>query len=125
MALVDRIFGSTPTRLVSQFGISATYIKASQSETYDPMTGTVSGLATEIAIKMTVSKIVRTGPASGMDKTMVEVLIPASYLGNYIPQSRDAVRFSFDGVQVVARVIPRESYRGDSPILHSVNLEVS
>lgn len=125
MALVDDIFSSIPGPLISQFGVNATYIKASQNETYNPLTGTVSGATTEIAIKMTISKIARSGPVSGMDKTMAEVLVPASLLGDYIPQSRDAIRFNVDGKPVVARVIPKETYRGDRPILHSLNLEIS
>lgn len=125
MGLVDDIFSSIPTPLISQFGVDATYVKASQNETYNPMTGKVSGSPTEISIKMSISKIVKSGPENSVDKTMVEVLIPASFLGDYIPQSRDSVKFGFNGVLTSARVIPKESYRGDRPILHSVNLEIS
>jgi len=125
MSLVDDIFSSIPAPLISQFGVSATYIKASQSQTYNPETGTVSGYATEIPIKISLSSLKPEEVQGLYQQTDVKILIAASSLSGYFPQTTDSVRYTQNGAQRTAKIIGIESYRGDNAIMHSVVARLS
>lgn len=134
MALTDGIFSSIPGPLISQFGINATYVKASQNQTYNPNTGTVSGSSTEIAVKIVLVDL-KPEEAQGMysaqnttnyqQQSNVKILIAASSLGSYYPQVTDSIKYSQDGKTRTAKIVSISSYRGDSPIMHSVIARLS
>lgn len=120
MSLADRVFGKIPGPLIAQWGISATYIKTSQNQQYDPYTGAVLGCEEEVSIKMLPTQL-RPEEVQGLyQMTDVKMLISASSLGSYYPRTTDSVRYLQDGVQRTAKIIGMMSYRGDSPILHVV-----
>jgi hypothetical protein len=126
MALTDGIFSSIPGPLISQFGIDATYVKASQNETYNPNTGLVSGSASEIAIKIVITDLKPeeiTNFAS--QQSTVKILIAASSLGSYYPKITDSIKYSQDGKTRTAEIVSISNYRGDSPIMHSVIARLS
>ena len=125
MSLVDDIFSSIPGPLITQFGISATYIKASASSAYDPTTGTVSGTATEIAVKIVISELKPEEVQGLYQQTDVKIIFAADALSGYYPQTTDSIRYVQNSVNRTAKIIGMYSYRGDSPIMHSVVARLS
>jgi hypothetical protein len=118
MSLVDQVFGGIPGPLIAQWGISATYFKASPNRQYDPETGTVFGCDQEIPIKIVVTQL-RPEEVQGLyQMTDVKMIIAASSLGSYYPQTTDSIGYMQNGVKRTAKIIGMLSYRGDSPILH-------
>jgi hypothetical protein len=125
MSLVDDIFSSIPGPLITQFGINATYIKASASSAYDPTTGTVSGTATEIAVKIVISELKPEEVQGLYQQTDVKIIFAADALSGYYPQTTDSIRYVQNSVNRTAKIIGMYSYRGDSPIMHSVVARLS
>ena len=125
MVLTDSIFSSIPGPLISQFGINATYVKASQNQTYNPNTGTVSGSATELPIKIVITELKPEEMQGLYQQTDVKILISADSLPNYFPQTTDSVKYSQGGVTRTAKIIGMFSYRGDNAIMHSVVARLS
>lgn len=134
MALTDGIFSSIPGPLISQFGINATYVKASQNETYNPNTGVVSGSAVEVPVKIVITEL-KPEEMNGLmfqqnspnlyQQSTVKILIAASSLGGYYPRVTDSIKYSQDGKTRTAKIVAINSYRGDSPIMHSVIARLS
>lgn len=124
MALTDSIFSSIPGPLISQFGINATYVKASQNQTYNPVTGTVLGVATEVAIKIVIADL-KPEEVSDAQQAMVKIIFAATSLGSYYPRVSDSVKYSQDGRTRVAEIVSISNYRGDNPIMHSVVARLS
>jgi hypothetical protein len=120
MALVDNIFSSIPGPLISQFGIDATYVKASQSQTYNPETGAVMGYSSEIPIKIVISELKPEETQGVYQQTDVKIIFAANALSGYYPQTTDSIRYSQNGSSRTAKIIGMFSYRGDNPIMHSV-----
>lgn len=134
MALTDGIFSSIPGPLISQFGINATYVKASQNETYNPNTGTVSGSSVEVPVKIVIAdlkpeemngSIFQQNSPNLYQQSTVKILIAASSLGSYYPRVTDSIKYSQDGKTRTAKIVAINSYRGDSPIMHSVIARLS
>lgn len=125
MSLVDQVFGGIPEPLISQWGFTATYIKQSQNQRYDPETGTVIGCSEEIPVKIVPMQL-RPEEVQGLyQMTDVKILIAASSLGDYYPQTTDSIRYMQSGVQRTARIIGMMSYRGEQSILHVVVARLS
>lgn len=120
MSLVDQVFGGIPGPLISQWGISATYVKASQNQQYDPATGTVSGCGEEVSIKIVPTQLRPEEVQGQFQLTDVKILISASSLGDYYPRTTDSIKYFQDGRERTAKIVGMMSYRGDSPILHVV-----
>lgn len=125
MALTDSIFSSIPGPLISQLGINATYVKASQNQTYNPNTGTVSGSSTEIPVKIVITELKPEEMQGLYQQTDVKVLISADSLPNYFPQTTDSIKYLQGGVTRTAKIIGMFSYRGDNAIMHSVIARLS
>ena len=125
MSLVDQVFGSIPGPLIAQWGISATYIKSSQNQQYDPATGTVSGCEEEVPMKIVPTQLRPEEVQGQFQLTDVKILISASSLGDYYPRITDSIKYFQDGRERTAKVIGMMSYRGDSPILHVVVARLS
>jgi hypothetical protein len=125
MALVDDIFSTIPGPLIEQFGIAATYLKASSNESYNPETGTVLGVPAKISVKVIVAYL-KAKEIDGMyQHGDMKILIPANYLGGYYPQTTDSIAYLQNGRTRTARIIDPISYRGDNPILHVVIARVN
>jgi hypothetical protein len=125
MSLVDDIFSLIPGPLITQFGIDATYIKANASPTYNPITGIVSGAATEIAVKIVISELKPEEMQGLYQQTDVKIIFAADALSGYYPQTTDSIRYVQNGVNRTAKIVGMYSYRGDSPIMHSVVARLS
>ena len=125
MSLVDDVFGSLPGPLIDQWGISAVYIKASQSQSYDPQSGVVLGTSTEIPIKALPTRLTAKEKEGFYQQRVIKFIIPATYLGSYYPQSTDSIRYTEAGVTRTAKIVDQSHYRGDNPIMHTVIAKVS
>ena len=125
MSLVDDVFGSLPQPLIDQWGIDAVYIKASQHQNYDPESGTVLGISSEIPIRALITIIKGKEQEGFYQQRMVKFMIPASYFNGYYPKTTDSIRYAEDGVQRTAKICDPKQYRGDSPIMHILIGEVS
>lgn len=132
MSLVDDIFSSIPAPLITQFGVDVTYIKASENQSYDPNTGTISGSSVEIPIKAVIAELKPEELQGAYQQTDVKFIIAASSLGDYYPQMTDSIRYLQAGKTRTAKIIGQGStdrgnfsYRGDNPILHVVFARLS
>ena len=124
MALVDSIFSSIPGPLINQFGISATYIKVSQSQTYDPNTGTVSSSFAEIPVKIIIQAL-KLQETEGKQESSVKIILSAAELGEYYPGIADSIRYTQNGRINTLEITSIESYRGDRPVMHTLIGKVS
>lgn len=120
MSLVDDIFSSIPAPLITQFGIDATYLKSSGQAIYTPETGAVSNPIVEIPIKVVISELKPEEMQGLYQQTDVKIIIAASALSGYFPQTTDSIRYLQNGVSRTAKIVGMFSYRGDNAIMHSV-----
>jgi hypothetical protein len=125
MSLVDQVFSGIPGPLIRQWGISATYVKASANQQYDPQTGTVLGCEQRIPVKIVIASLRPEEVLNAYQATDVKILISADSLGDYYPQITDSVEYLQRGKKRVAKIIGMMSYRGDGPILHVVIARLS
>lgn len=124
MSLVDDIFGSIPGPLIDQWGISVVYIKASENQSYDPESGIVMGVNSEIPAKAIISEITPEEAEGFYQEGMVKFLMAASYLGSYYPRITDSIRYMQGGVSRTAKIVKPMPYRGDGPIMYSIFAKV-
>tara|TARA_R100001480_G_scaffold23948_1_gene34182 strand:+ start:332 stop:709 length:378 start_codon:yes stop_codon:yes gene_type:complete len=124
MAAIDNIFGSIPAQVLSQFGQDITYIKTTTPRTYNPTTGAVTGSDTNVTVKGVISVINSSENDGTMQSTNVRVLIGANELGDYYPTQADRVQYTQSGSTVEGKIISVTTYRGDSPVYHSLSVKV-
>tara|TARA_B100001287_G_scaffold267871_1_gene263519 strand:- start:142 stop:519 length:378 start_codon:yes stop_codon:yes gene_type:complete len=124
MAAIDDIFGSIPAQVLSQFGQDITYIKTTTPRTYNPTTGAVTGSDTNVTVKGVISVINSSEDDGTMQSTNVRVLIGANELGNYYPTQADRVQYTQAGSTVEGKIISVTTYRGDSPVYHSLSVRI-
>ena len=124
MAAIDNIFGSIPAQVLSQFGQDITYIKTTTPRTYNPTTGAVTGSDTNVSVKGIISVINSSEDDGTMQSTNVRVLIGANELGDYYPTQADRVQYTQSGSTVEGKIISVTTYRGDSPVYHSLSVKV-
>lgn len=120
MSLVDATFAAVPAPLLRSWGQDLTYIKASQNETYDPNTGTVSGCETEIPVKAIITRLNPRESDGLYQTTDLKIILGSDELGTYYPSERDSVQYQEAGATRRAKIIAITSYRGDNPILHTL-----
>jgi len=124
MAAIDDIFGSIPAQVLSQFGQDITYIKTTTPRTYNPTTGAVTGSDTNVTVKGVISQV-NSGETEGvLQGTNVTVLIGASELGDYYPTQADRIQYPRSGSTVEGKIISVTTYRGDSPVYHSLSVRI-
>jgi len=124
MAAIDDIFGSIPAQVLSQFGQDITYIKTTTPRTYNPTTGAVTGSDTNVTVKGIISVINSSENDGTMQSTNVRVLIGANELGNYYPTQADRVQYTQSGSTVEGKITSVTTYRGDSPVYHSLSVRI-
>jgi hypothetical protein len=125
MSLVDVVFGSLPKPLIDQWGIDIVYLKASEHQNYDPVSGTVLGIVSEIPARALIVELTPKEREGFYQQRVVKFMLPAVYLGSYYPQSTDSIRYAEAGVFRTAKIVDQEQYRGDSPIMHALIARVS
>lgn len=120
MALLDTTFAPIPPAILADWGIPITYVKTATPRTYDPTTGTVNGADTTVAVKGLISSISSRESEGLYQTTDLKVIIGASELGTYYPTEADRIRYTQAGATREAKILAVTSYRGDSPIMHTL-----
>lgn len=120
MALLDTTFAPIPPSVLADWGILITYVKTATPRTYDPTTGTVTGADTTVAVKGLISNISSRESEGLYQTTDLKVIIGASELGTYYPTEADRIRYTQAGSTREAKILSINTYRGDSPIMHTL-----
>ncbi len=120
MALIDTIFQPIPVSLLADFGQNVTYIKAGTTETYNPVTGSITSTETSTTVRAFIGKIEPKEFEGFYQTTDLKVIIGTSELGTYYPTIRDRIQYTEAGTTKVARIIDINTYRGDNPVLHTL-----
>tara|TARA_R100001460_G_scaffold22698_6_gene46106 strand:- start:465 stop:842 length:378 start_codon:yes stop_codon:yes gene_type:complete len=122
MALIDEVFAKVPERVLKDWGVDMTYVKAAASEVYDPTTGTISGTETSVELKGVILRMDPKELNGNSQSNELKVIIGNSELGDYYPNVRDRMRYTEAGTTREARVVNVESYRGDNAVMHNLIL---
>jgi len=120
MALLDTIFAPIPPSVLADWGIPITYVKTSTPRTYNPTTGAVTGADTTVTVQALISNISSRESEGLYQTTDLKVIIGASELGTYYPTEADRIRYTQAGATREAKILAVTSYRGNSPIMHTL-----
>jgi hypothetical protein len=120
MSQIDSTFAAIPAPLLAKWGQDITYLKTSQSRSYDPTTGVVSGYDTSVSLKAVISPVNSRESEGLYQATDIKVIMGTTELGTYYPTEQDRIRYLQDGITREAKIISIRSYRGDNPVLHTV-----
>ena len=120
MGLIDTTFGSIPASILNDWGQTITYIKTVTPRTYNPTTGAITGTDTNVSIKAVITRINPRESEGLYQTTDLKVIIGAAELGSYYPTEADRIQYSQDGITREAKIIAITSYRGDSPVMHTL-----
>ena len=120
MSQIDSTFAAIPAPLLAKWGQDITYLKTSQSRSYNPTTGAVSGSDTSVLLKAVISPVNSRESEGLYQATDIKVIMGTTELGTYYPTEQDRIRYLQDGITREAKIISIRSYRGDNPVLHTV-----
>ena len=120
MSQSDSTFAGIPAPILAKWGHDITYLKTSQSRTYDPTTGAVSGYDVAVTVKAVISPVNSRESEGLYQSTDIKVIIGSAELGAYYPTEQDRLRYVQDGVTREAKIVSIRSYRGDNPVLHTI-----
>jgi hypothetical protein len=120
MSQIDSTFAGIPAPILAKWGHDITYLKTSQSRTYNPTTGAVSGYDVAVTIKAVISPVNSRESEGLYQSTDIKVIFGSAELGAYYPTEQDRLRYVQDGVTREAKIVSIRSYRGDNPVLHTV-----
>lgn len=120
MGLIDTTFGSIPTSILGDWGQTITYIKTVTPRTYNPTTGAITGTDTNVSVKAVITRINPRESEGLYQTTDLKVIIGAAELGSYYPTEADRIQYTQDSVTREAKIIAITSYRGDSPVMHTL-----
>lgn len=120
MSLIDTTFAPIPGPLLADWGQNVTYIKAAQTETYNPTTGTVYGAETSLTVRAIITQVNPEEFDSTYQTTDLRVIIGNTELGTYVPSIRDRIEYTENGSVKTARIINTKTIRGDAPIYHNI-----
>jgi hypothetical protein len=120
MALIDDTFGDIPTKILADWGRNLTYVKTTTPRSYDPTTGAVTGADTEVTIKAIIARLTPREADGLYQTTDLKILLGAAELGDYYPTQADRIKYTEAGANREAKIIDVLSYRGDSPVYHTL-----
>lgn len=120
MSLIDTTFANIPAPLISKWGSDITYIKTNPARSYNPTTGAITGSDTTVTLKGIISRVNPREYEGLYQATDLKVIIGNTELGSYYPSELDRLQYTQDGVTREAKILNVTSYRGDSPILHTI-----
>jgi hypothetical protein len=120
MSQIDSTFAGIPAPILAKWGHDITYLKTSQSRTYDPNTGAISGYDTPVTVKAVISRVNPREYEGLYQATDIKVIMGTEELGSYYPSALDRLQYQQDGATREAKIISVTSYRGETPILHTV-----
>ena len=120
MSLVDDTFGPIPASVLADWGQNVTYIKTATPRTYDPTTGNVTGADTTVTVKAFIARVNPRESEGLYQTTDIKFIFGSAELGTYYPTEADRIQYTQAGVTREAKIISINTYRGDSPVLHTV-----
>lgn len=120
MGLIDTTFGSIPASILNDWGQTITYIKTVTPRTYNPTTGAITGTDTNVSVKAVITRVNPRESEGLYQTTDLKVIIGAAELGSYYPTEADRIQYTQDSVTREAKIIAITSYRGDSPVMHTL-----
>ena len=120
MSQVDTVFQPIPGPLLQQWGQDATYIKFSATDTYVPSRGEVLNTSVRITVRVLVTQLKPEEFDSTYQTTDIKMLLGNTELGAYTPSVRDQIEYTDNGTIRTARIINVKTYKGESPILHTL-----
>jgi len=120
MSQIDTVFSALPGPLLRQWGQDATYIKFSATDTYVPSRGEVLNTSVRITVRVLVTQLKPEEFDSTYQTTDIKMLLGNTELGAYTPSVRDQIEYTDNGTIRTARIINVKTYKGESPILHTL-----
>ena len=120
MGLIDDTFAPIPTSLLADWGQNITYIKTTTPRIYDPTSGSVNGADVSVTVKAVITRVTPRESEGLYQATDVKFIFGSDELGTYYPTEADRIQYTQAGVTREAKIINITSYRGDSPILHTI-----
>ena len=120
MSQIDSTFAGIPAPILAKWGHTITYIKTNPARSYNPTTGAITGTDTNVSLKAVISRVNPREYEGLYQATDIKVIMGTEELGSYYPSERDRIQYQQDGVTREAKIITVTSYRGESPILHTV-----
>lgn len=120
MSQIDSTFAGIPAPILAKWGHTITYIKTNPARSYNPTTGAISGSDTNVSLKAVISRVNPREYEGLYQATDIKVIMGTEELGSYYPSELDRIQYQQDGVTREAKIITVTSYRGESPILHTV-----
>ena len=120
MSQIDSTFAGIPTPILAKWGHTITYIKTNPARSYNPTTGAITGADTNVSLKAVISRVNPREYEGLYQATDIKVIMGTEELGSYYPSELDRIQYLQDGVTREAKIITVTSYRGETPILHTV-----
>ena len=120
MSQIDSTFAGIPAPILAKWGHDITYIKTNPARAYNPTTGAITGTDTNVSLKAVISRVNPREYEGLYQATDIKVIMGTEELGSYYPSELDRIQYQQDGVTREAKIITVTSYRGESPILHTV-----
>ena len=120
MSQIDSTFAGIPGPILAKWGHTITYIKTNPARSYNPTTGAITGTDTNVSLKAVISRVNPREYEGLYQATDIKVIMGTEELGSYYPSELDRIQYQQDGVTREAKIITVTSYRGESPILHTV-----
>jgi hypothetical protein len=120
MSQIDSTFAGIPAPILAKWGHTITYIKTNPARSYNPTTGAITGADTNVSLKAVISRVNPREYEGLYQATDIKVIMGTEELGSYYPSELDRIQYQQDGVTREAKIITVTSYRGESPILHTV-----
>ena len=120
MSQIDSTFAGIPAPILAKWGHTITYIKTNPARSYNPTTGAITGTDTNVSLKAVISRVNPREYEGLYQATDIKVIMGTEELGSYYPSELDRIQYLQDGVTREAKIITVTSYRGESPILHTV-----
>jgi hypothetical protein len=120
MSQIDSTFAGIPAPILAKWGHTITYIKTNPARSYNPTTGAITGADTNVSLKAVISRVNPREYEGLYQATDIKVIMGTEELGSYYPSELDRLQYLQDGVTREAKIITVTSYRGETPILHTV-----
>jgi len=120
MSQIDSTFAGIPAPILAKWGHTITYIKTNPARAYNPTTGAITGTDTNVSLKAVISRVNPREYEGLYQATDIKVIMGTEELGSYYPSELDRIQYLQDGVTREAKIITVTSYRGETPIFHTV-----
>ena len=120
MSQIDSTFAGIPAPILAKWGHDITYIKTNPARSYNPTTGAITGTDTNVSLKAVISRVNPREYEGLYQATDIKVIMGTEELGSYYPSELDRLQYQQDGATREAKIISVTSYRGETPILHTV-----